>query len=101
MIKSAIAAAVFSVAFVAPALAAPWQCDEANLNEMKDYVGKLDSPAAQQEGLTEWEHANSALRAKNMEECSARMANVNKLLGGKDLERAQETQSDTNTTTTQ
>ena len=99
MFKSAVVAAVFSIAFVTPALAAPWQCDEANLNEMKEYVGKLDSKPAQEEGIKEWDLAVAAMKGKNMEECTLRMTNVNKVLGGKDLERALETEADKTTTT--
>ena len=87
MIKSTIVAALFSVAFVAPAMSATWQCDEANLKEMNDYVGKLDSKASQEAGLSEMKLAMEALNAKNTEECTMRMTNVNKMLGGKDLER--------------
>ena len=76
MLKSAIVAAVFSMAFVAPALAESWKCDEANLTQMKDFVGKLDSKAAQEAGL-EWQLAMDAMKANNTEECNLRMSNVN------------------------
>ncbi|MBL8791828.1 MAG: hypothetical protein JNM45_15150 [Rhizobiales bacterium] len=81
-----------------PAIAQDWKCDESNLTEMKGYVDKLDSKSLE-EGSREWEAANAAMRANNMEECTLRMTNVNKLLGGKNLERALETakdKSDTN-----
>ena len=101
MLKSAIVAAVFSMAFVVPASAETWKCDDANLTQMKDSVGKLDSKAAQEAGL-EWQLAMDAMKANNMEECNLRMSNVNsKFLGGKDLERALETEVDKTKTTTQ
>ena len=98
MLKSTIIAAVLSMAFVVPASAQTWKCDEANLNEMKDYVGKLDSKAAQEEGAKEWELAMAAMKANNMEECNLRMTNVNKTLGGEALERRKETEAEKTTT---
>ena len=98
MLKSTLIAAVFSMAFVVPASAETWKCDEANLTQMKDFVGKLDSKAAQEAGL-EWQLAMDAMKANNTEECNLRMSNVNnKFLGGKDLERAKETEADQTTT---
>ena len=98
MLKSTLIAAVFSMAFVVPASAETWKCDEANLTQMKEHVGKLDSKAAQEAGL-EWQLAMDALKANNTEECNLRMSNVNsKFLGGKDLERALETEADKTTT---
>ena len=91
MTKFAIALAAMSVAFAAPAFAVDWKCDEANLTEMKDYVGKLDSKAAQEEGAKEWDMAMAAMKSNNMQECTLRMTNVNKLLGGTNLERSLET----------
>ena len=99
MIKSTIVAAVLSIGFISPALAASWQCDEANLKEMNDYVGKLDSKASQEAGASEMKLAMEALNAKNTEECTLRMTNVNKLLGGKDLERNLDNAADKSTTT--
>ena len=87
MLKSALLASALCLAFVSPAMSAPWQCDEANLKEMNDYVGKLDSKASQEAGASEMKLAMDALNAKNTEECTMRMTNVNKMLGGKDLER--------------
>jgi hypothetical protein len=98
MIKSAIVAAVFSFAFVAPALADAWKCDETNLNDMKAQVGKLDSKAAQEEGAKEWELAMTAMKGNNVDECNMRMTNVNKTLGGINLERAKETEGEKTTT---
>jgi len=98
MLRSTIVAAVLSMAFVVPASAQTWVCDEANLNEMKDFVGKLDSKAAQEEGLKEWELAMTAMKANNVEECNLRMTNVNKTLGGEALERAKETEAEKTTT---
>ena len=99
MLKSTLVAAVLSMAFVVPASAETWKCDEANLTQMKEHVGKLDSKAAQEAGL-EWQLAMDALKANNTEECNLRMSNVNsKFLGGKDLERALETEADKTTTT--
>jgi len=97
MIKSTLVAAVFSVAFVAPAMSATWQCDEANLKEMNDYVGKLDSKASQEAGASEMKLAMEALNAKNTEECTLRMTNVNKILGGKDLEKSSNSTTDSQT----
>ena len=98
MLKSTIIAAAFSMAFIAPALADSWKCDEANLNDMKTYVGKLDSKAAQEEGAAEWELAMTAMKANNMDECNKHMTSVNKTLGGVNLERAKETEGTTTTT---
>jgi hypothetical protein len=98
MLKSTIVAAVFSMALVAPALAETWKCDEGNLTQMKDYVGKLDSKAAQEAGL-EWQLAMDAMKANNTEECNLRISNVNnKFLGGKDMERALDTEATPTTT---
>jgi hypothetical protein len=72
-LQSTVVAAVFSFAFIAPALADTWKCDEANLNDMKAQVGKLDSKAAQEEGAKEWELAITAMKGNNMDECNLRM----------------------------
>lgn len=94
MSKFAASLAVAVLSLCTPAFAEDWKCDEANLTEMKDYVGKLDSKASQEEGQKEWDMAVSAMKSNKMDECNLRMGNVNKLLGGKNMERTLETSKD-------
>ena len=96
MTKFAIALAAMSLAFTAPAFAVDWQCNQADLDAMKADVGKLDSKASQEEGAKEWDLASAAMKSNNMEECTVRMTNVNKLLGGTNLERKLDTANDKN-----
>ncbi len=94
MKKLAIAVAFAGLALSAPAYAVDWQCNQADLDAMKVDMGKMDSPAVQEEGGKEWDAAVAAMKANNMEECTLRMTNVNKLMGGTNLERKLETAKD-------
>ncbi|MFT3673141.1 hypothetical protein [Aestuariivirga sp.] len=93
MKKLAFAAALAGLGLCTPAFADDWKCDEANLNDMRAAVGQLDG-SSKDEGGREVDAAMEAMKANNMEECTLRMTNANKLLGGTNLERRLETAKD-------
>ena len=97
MKKLAFAAALAGLGLCTPAFADDWKCDEANLNDMRTAVGQLDG-SSKTDGGREVDAAMEALKANNMEECTLRMTNANKLLGGTNLERRLETAKDKNST---
>jgi hypothetical protein len=79
LIKSALMATAICFAFVVPASAqSTVKCDEASLVQMKKDIDAMTDKEKQKIVLGNWEAANTAFKANNMEECNARVADTSK-----------------------
>jgi hypothetical protein len=72
MIKSAILASAISLAFIVPAYAQQAvTCDEASLTKMRTDIDAMTDQDKKAQSLTNWEAANAAFKANNIDECTA------------------------------
>ena len=78
MLKSALVAAVIGFAFIAPAYADDAKCDEPTLTAMKVKIDAMTNKEKQTTTIAMWEKAEAAMKANNMDECTARMGDTTK-----------------------
>ena len=105
MLKSTLLATAMCFAFIVPASAAEQiKCDEASLTKMRSQIDAMTDKDIQKTTMGNWEAAQAAMKANNMQECNDHMADAGKSLmvgGGGDNNNNNNTGSGNGTTTTQ
>jgi hypothetical protein len=81
MLKSTLAAALFGLAFIAPAFAADMKCDDATMKDMQAKMDAVTDAAmkdAKDKATKEMEMAMAAMKDNKMDDCVTHMQNAMK-----------------------
>ena len=82
MIKSALLVTAICFTFVVPAAAQQTvKCDESWMTQTRTDIDAMTDKDKQAKAMENWEAANAAFKANNMEDCTARMMDTDKTLG--------------------
>ena len=81
MLKSTLVAALFGLAFIAPAFADDMKCDDASMMKMQADMDAMTDPAmkdAKEMAMKEMDMAKMAMKDNKMDDCMMHMENAMK-----------------------
>ena len=78
MLKSVVLASAICFAFVVPAAAQGFACDEASLTKMRTEIDAMTDKEKQKTSLENWEAANTAFKANDIKTCNDRIGDSDK-----------------------